>query len=115
DTVLIGWNADNSDPDNFFTPLLSCGSIDSGTNHSRWCNSEFENIITQARQTGSKLERAALYQKAEQLMQSQMPLVSLAHTRRQTLKRDNVVLMPISPFGGINFASLKIQIPENAN
>ncbi|MGI2260867.1 ABC transporter substrate-binding protein [Shewanella sp. GXUN23E] len=115
DTVLIGWSADNSDPDNFFTPLLSCGSIDSGTNRSRWCNSEFENIINQARQTGSKLERAALYQEAEQLMQSQMPLVSLAHARRQTLKRDNVVLMPISPFGGIAFADVKIQVPESTN
>lgn len=115
DTVLIGWNADNSDPDNFFTPLLSCSSIDSGTNRSRWCNLEFEEIIAQARQTSSKLERAALYQEAEQLMQSQMPLVSLAHAQRQTLKRDNVTDMQMSPFGGISFADLKIKVPETAN
>src|SRR5690606_26001093 len=27
DSVLIGWTADNADPDNFFRPLLSCGAI----------------------------------------------------------------------------------------
>ncbi|MCL2915814.1 ABC transporter substrate-binding protein [Shewanella corallii] len=115
DTVLIGWNADNSDPDNFFTPLLSCGSIASGTNRSRWCNTEFEEIISQARQNTSKLERATLYQEAEGIMKSQMPLVSLAHAQKQTLKRDNVMQLPVSPFGGIAFADLTIKIAETAN
>jgi len=45
DSVLIGWSADNGDPDNFYRPLLSCGAIPSGTNRAMWCNPDYDKLI----------------------------------------------------------------------
>ncbi|WP_228272952.1 ABC transporter substrate-binding protein, partial [Acinetobacter seifertii] len=36
--VQLGWNSDNGDPDNFLFPLLSCESVDKGSNNARYCN-----------------------------------------------------------------------------
>ena len=44
DSVLIGWSADNGDPDNFYRPLLSCGAIPSGTNRAMWCSEDYDRI-----------------------------------------------------------------------
>lgn len=38
DTALYGWMSDNGDPDNFADVLLSCDSIQSGSNAARWCD-----------------------------------------------------------------------------
>lgn len=106
DSVLIGWNADNSDPDNFFTPLLSCASLGSSSNRSRWCNPQFDAILEQARSVTSRLERKALYQEAEAILDDEVPLVSLAHAKRLALKRTNVTASRLTPFGGISFADI---------
>lgn len=111
DSVLIGWNADNNDPDNFFTPLLSCGSVASGTNRSRWCNAQFEQLIHQARLINNTSSRAQLYREAEQIMLEQVPLVPLAHAQRQLLTRDNITHMQMTPFGGISFADIQFSSP----
>src|SRR5690606_32669765 len=38
DSVLIGWVADNADPDNFFRPILSCAAAQGGNNRTNWCD-----------------------------------------------------------------------------
>jgi cationic peptide transport system substrate-binding protein len=48
DSVLIGWSADNGDPDNFYRPLLSCSAIKSGTNRAMWCSDEYDLLINNA-------------------------------------------------------------------
>ncbi len=108
DSVLIGWNADNSDPDNFFTPLLSCSSLESKSNRSRWCNREFDKILKQARTSMEQRERKALYQEAEAILAEQVPLVSLAHAKRLALKRKSAKDTQVNPFGGISFAKMDI-------
>ncbi|WP_240778910.1 ABC transporter substrate-binding protein [Shewanella sp. SNU WT4] len=111
DTVLIGWNADNSDPDNFFTPLLSCNAIMSSTNRSRFCHVPLESLLNQARATPSQLARKALYADAEKIVRQQVPLVSLAHAQRMVLVNDTVSHMPLPAFGGIAFDKVK-QVQE---
>nr|WP_256260965.1 ABC transporter substrate-binding protein [Shewanella sp. NIFS-20-20] len=103
DTVLIGWNADNSDPDNFFTPLLSCKSVLATTNRSRFCYVPFEALLNKARATPSQRERAQLYSQAEQMLRQQVPLISLAHAQRMILVNEKVKHMPLPAFGGIAF------------
>jgi len=51
DSVLLGWAADTPDPDNFFSPLLSCSATYSGKNPANWCNPEFDLLLTQALDT----------------------------------------------------------------
>ncbi|MGL5391785.1 MAG: ABC transporter substrate-binding protein, partial [Shewanella sp.] len=112
DSVLIGWNADNSDPDNFFTPLLSCSAMQSNNNRSRWCNTEFDELLERARQAPTQAERKALYQQAEAFLAKQMPLLSFAHAKRIVLTRSEVKDMKLTPFGGISFAETRKVLPE---
>jgi len=113
DSVLIGWNADNSDPDNFFTPLLSCSAMQSNNNRSRWCNRQFDAILDRAREMSSQAERKAIYQEAEAFLADQVPMVNLAHAKRVALTRSNVHNMQLTPFGGISFAHTS-QTPQEA-
>ncbi|BAJ02957.1 ABC transporter substrate-binding protein [Shewanella violacea] len=103
DSVLIGWNADNSDPDNFFTPILSCASVLSNSNRSRWCNPKFDDILFKARSITSKKERKALYQEAEALFAQELPMLPFAHATRLILKKKSVKNSQLTPFGGISF------------
>ncbi|GIU22994.1 ABC transporter substrate-binding protein [Shewanella colwelliana] len=105
DSVLIGWNADNSDPDNFFTPILSCASVESNSNRSRWCDPAFDAILESAKSTTDKLKRSAFYQQAEQQIAQQVPLIPFAHATRLVVKNKNVTQSKLTPFGGISFTN----------
>ncbi|GLP94839.1 ABC transporter substrate-binding protein [Paraferrimonas sedimenticola] len=104
DSVVIGWNADNTDPDNFFTPLLSCNSVNSGNNRARWCNETFDWLVQHARQTTDLAERKALYRQAERLIAIEAPLISLAHTTRQIIRHERLEGLKLAPFGGLALA-----------
>ncbi|ABV36163.1 extracellular solute-binding protein, family 5 [Shewanella sediminis HAW-EB3] len=104
DSVLIGWNADNSDPDNFFTPILSCSSVASNSNRSRWCSPEFDSILAKARATTSRAERKILYQQAEAMFADKLPMLPFAHATRLAFKHKDVKQSRLTPFGGISFS-----------
>ncbi|MFN6972289.1 MAG: ABC transporter substrate-binding protein [Rheinheimera sp.] len=63
DSVLIGWSADNADPDNFLRPLLSCAAAISGSNRANWCDETYDELIAKAVQTPVPEERRAFYSK----------------------------------------------------
>ncbi|GIU44204.1 ABC transporter substrate-binding protein [Shewanella sairae] len=112
DSVLIGWNADNSDPDNFFSPIMSCASLDSSSNRSQWCNAEMDNILAQAKATTSEPARKILYQQAEALFNEHVPMMTFAHATQLTFKSKNVKQTQLTPFGGISFENAKTIAPE---
>lgn len=103
DSVLIGWSADNSDPDNFYTPLLSCSSVQSKSNRSKWCNSQYDQLISRAKTITDKGERTELYRQAEELIDAEVPIVPLAYAKRMLLKENDAPPIMLMPFGGINF------------
>ena len=108
DSVLIGWNADNGDPDNFYRPLLTCDAIPSGTNRAMWCNKDYDNLVQQALLTDSFEERTAIYKQANALLFEQMPLMPIAHAFQYQAARTNVTGMTINPFGGIRFDDVRL-------
>ena len=112
DSVLIGWNADNSDPDNFFTPILSCASANSSSNRSRWCDPQFDAILNEAKSTTHREKRAALYQQAEQRLAQQVPLFPFAHATRSVVKQKQVTQAKLTPFGGISFTNTNKVLPQ---
>ncbi len=109
DSVLIGWNADNSDPDNFFTPILSCASVGSNSNRSRWCDPAFDHILNAAKSTTDREKRARLYQEAEQYVAEQVPMLPFAHATRMVVKQKSVSEAKLTPFGGISFTKTSAQ------
>lgn len=106
DSILIGWSADNGDPDNFYRPLLSCASIDSGTNRAKWCSPQFDELINEALTYTDETTRAALYQSANAILVDQIPLVPIAHAYRYQAYRNDVKDLVINPFGGIRFGGV---------
>lgn len=107
DSVLIGWSADNGDPDNFYRPLLSCDAIGSGTNRAQWCNPLYDEVINEALTYSDFETRAALYQTANAIIADQIPLVPIAHAYRYQAYRDNIQNLTINPFGGIQFGKVE--------
>lgn len=106
DSVLIGWSADNGDPDNFYRPVLSCAAIESGTNRAKWCNETFDEIINEALTYSDTDTRSALYQTANAIIADQIPLVPIAHAYRFQAHRSDIYNLEINPFGGIRFGNV---------
>jgi cationic peptide transport system substrate-binding protein len=107
DSVLIGWSADNGDPDNFYRPLLSCAAIESGTNRAMWCSQEYDLLINQALQYTDISERTYFYGKANELLAEQLPLIPIAHASRYQAYQKGLNGLVINPYGGVRFGGVK--------
>lgn len=105
-SVLLGWSADHPDPDNFFTPLLSCTSILTGSNRTFWCNETFDSLLAQALLTADIKERKVIYKKALQILADEMPLMPIAHSKRYQARKKIVKGEILNAFGGIDFSNV---------
>ena len=107
DSVLIGWSADNADPDNFFRPLLSCTASYSGQNRAQWCDPDFDRLLQEALTTTDVARRIAMYHQLQQLLQHENPVTPIAHSLRYQATRTNVSGVEVNQFGGISFYRAK--------
>ncbi|KTF14693.1 ABC transporter substrate-binding protein [Pseudoalteromonas sp. H105] len=107
DSVLLGWAADTPDPDNFFSPLLSCSATFSGKNPANWCDPEFDLLLTQALDTTDLDMRKQYYQQAQTMLIDELPLLPLAHGMRFQASSSDVEGIPLGPFGGISLANAR--------
>ena len=80
--MMFGWSGDNGDPDNFFVPLLGCAAVKGGGNVARWCHKDFEDLIQKAKTQTKQADRAALYQKAQEIFKEEAPWIPIAHSVR---------------------------------
>ncbi|MDR0218112.1 MAG: ABC transporter substrate-binding protein [Enterobacteriaceae bacterium] len=98
-TVMMGWTGDNADPDNFFGTLFSCAAKERGSNYSKWCDQQFENVILPARQTADVAKRTELYKQAQVIMHEQVPALIIAHSTVYEPIRKEVVGYKVDPLG----------------
>ena len=108
-SILLGWTGDNGDPDNFFTPLLSCTAAETGNNRSMWCNRKFDELISLARIERDLSRRKKLYKLAEVIFKQDAPWLTIAHSVRYQPYRSNVLGLKIDPFGGIYFSGVSFK------
>jgi len=109
DTVLLGWTGDNGDPDNFLYVLLGCSAAEQGGNRARWCNSEFDNLLKDAKKVADIQQRTKLYEKAQEVFKEEAPWVTIAHSVVYEPVRKEVVDYRIDPFGGHIFYGVDLQ------
>ncbi len=102
-SVLLGWSADHPDPDNFFTPLLSCASAETGNNRTFWCDNEFDNLIRSALTTTNIKQRKKLYSQALKIANEELPLLPIAHSKRFQARSNKIKGKLLHSFGGIDF------------
>jgi dipeptide transport system substrate-binding protein len=105
--VEFGWTGDNGDPDNFLAVLLGCDGV-GGSNRANWCNPDFEQLMQKAQTTTNLEDRAALYQKAQQIFKDQAPWLTIANTLVSVPMQKNVTGFKMDPLGHVNFEGVDI-------
>jgi len=105
-SFLLGWSADHPDPDNFFTPMLSCSATTTGNNRTFWCNESYDKLLQQARLTTNISKRKQYYTKAMAIIYEEVPLLPIAHSKRFQARVTNVKGKILANFGGIDFYSV---------
>ena len=114
-SFLLGWSADNPDPDNFFSPMLSCSATHTGSNTTFWCNQAYDDIIQKALQTTNITLRKIYYAQAMKILAQEIPLIPIAHSKRYQARSNNVVGDILAAFGGINFYHVtKNKVPNKS-
>ncbi|CAN5531010.1 ABC transporter substrate-binding protein [soil metagenome] len=108
DMLLMGWTGDNGDPDNFLT-LLTCAAVKGGSNYSRWCNKDFDKLVTDARQAPDQKKRTELYMKAQEVFKKELPWVTIAHAKAFRATEKRVSGYTMSPFGTDSFYHVDVQ------
>jgi peptide/nickel transport system substrate-binding protein/dipeptide transport system substrate-binding protein len=98
DVMIYGWTGDNGDPDNWLGVLYSCAAV-KGSNYAKWCDPAYDKLVQQAKVTTERDERIKLYQQAQQILKSQVPITPVANSRVFQPMRQEVQDFKISPFG----------------
>ena len=106
----FGWSGDNGDPDNFLNVLLGCTAARKGGNNlSKWCNKDFDLLVTKAKEISDIKERTKLYEEAQLIFKDEAPWVTMAHSvtvAPMSKKVEGYKIDPFSlhPFEGVSLA-----------
>ena len=112
DMILTGWLAGNLDPDSFMRPILSCNAASEMTNLSNWCDEDFDQLMDKALDSPNLWERAHVYNQAQELILSKLPIVPLANMKRVVVVNSRVRHIEMNPFGSLNFSTLSLRKGE---
>ncbi|GAA4128924.1 ABC transporter substrate-binding protein [Aminobacter aganoensis] len=105
--VMLGWTGDNGDPDNFLDTLLGCDAV-GGNNRAQWCNKEFDDLVTKAKETNDVAERTKLYEEAQVVFKKDAPWATIDHSLSVVPMRKNVEGFVQSPLGDFAFDGVDI-------
>jgi dipeptide transport system substrate-binding protein len=107
--ALYGWTGDNGDPDNFLDVLLGCTSARIGGNNiARWCNPDYDRLVTEAKRIADPAERTKLYRDAQVIFHDDAPWVPIAHSVVFMATRANVTGFKMDPLGRHAFEGVDI-------
>jgi dipeptide transport system substrate-binding protein len=108
DIVLLSWFSDNGDPDNFFTPNLSCAAVQGGGNKAQWCNKDFEALLDLGRTTTDLKKRTDTYTRAQRLLYDEVGVIPMVHRPQLTVMNKRVLGFQPTPFGGRDFRAVSL-------
>jgi dipeptide transport system substrate-binding protein len=107
---LFGWTGDNGDPDNFLDVLLGCTAARVGGNNvAKWCNGDYDALVTQAKTSPAQDEREGLYRRAQEIVKDQAPWVPLAHSVVFMATRREVQGFRMDPLGRHDFSGVDLR------
>jgi len=110
DIALLSWYGDNGDPDNFFSPNLSCAAAaKGGGNKAHWCDKRFDALLDAANKTTSMAKRTELYTQAQRLVYDEVPVIPLTYPVFMVALNKRVVGFVPSPFSNLDFRNVSIK------
>jgi dipeptide transport system substrate-binding protein len=74
-----------------------------GSNFSRYCSKNYDELVHQALRTVNLAERTKLYEQAQILVKHDLPWTTLAHAALFQPLRKSVQGFTISPFSNVDF------------
>ena len=108
--ALMGWAAQNGDPDNFLHGLLGCDGAEPGINNAaRWCNADFQALLAKAKANSFIGDRTKLYEQAQAIYKKEAPWFAIAHSIQIEPVRKEVIDFRISPAGRHTFFGVGIK------
>lgn len=109
--ALLGWVGDNADSDNFLYVLLDkdTATLGSALNVCFWKNDAYHALMIAARREVDPAKRAPLYDKAQQIIAVEAPMVPLAHTPFMAACRSNVAGLQFEVNGDLVFTRVTMQ------
>ena len=108
DLVLASWFSDNGDPDNFFTPNLSCAAINGGGNKAQWCDEVFESMLDAGRRTTDPKKRTEIYMRAQRRIFDEVAMIPMVHRPQLTAVHKRVRGFVQTPFGGRDYRGVSL-------
>jgi dipeptide transport system substrate-binding protein len=106
---LYGWTGDNGDPDNFLDVLLGCTAARVGGNNiARWCNEDYDKLVSDAALITDPDARTKLYREAQAIFHDDAPWVPLAHSVVFMATRANVTGFKMDPLGRHAFENVDL-------
>ncbi|TXR54495.1 ABC transporter substrate-binding protein [Reinekea thalattae] len=108
ETAMLGWTGDNGDPDNFLYVLLGCPAAETGGNIAFWCNTEFNDLLEEAKVTADVAKRTELYEESQLIFKEQAPWITVAHSVVFEPMRNEVSGYKMSPFGKHDFYAVTL-------
>lgn len=109
DISFQNWASDNGDPDNFFTPNLSCAGLVSGGNKSQWCNPAFDQLLDAARKSTDAKKRTELYTQAQRLLYDEVGLIPMVYPVYMTAVNRRVLGFVPDPFTNNDFRGVSLK------
>jgi oligopeptide transport system substrate-binding protein len=88
-----GWSADYPDPQNWFSSNFGCGSA---LNSGGYCNTEFDDLVSQADSSTDAAGRLKLYAQAQSMLVHDLPVIPLVYRGGVTLVRPAIQNLTIT-------------------
>lgn len=102
DMMVLGWQADSTDPNDFLSALVSSEAV-GRTNRSRYHSPAMDSLLKRGRMAADPEERVAIYREAQELFQRDMPWIPLYHVSVFTASRRTVKGLALGPTGVLRY------------
>ena len=113
DLCLLGWSADNGDPDNILYTLFHSDNTQEGVarNVAFLRDKKLDGILSWAQRAPERRQRERFYQDAQRLIAEDRPWVPLAHTEIVAARRASVHGLRLPPTSTLYFNRVTLDPP----
>lgn len=113
DLCLLGWTADNGDPDNLLYTLFHSDNAwpGSASNLSFLVDPELDGVLRWAQETLDHAQRVKLYARAQRIIAERAPWVPLVYAETVVARRRTVRGLRVPPTATIHFRDAEVDAP----